>query len=268
MVKKYGALRGADIEPVSVAMTRFADAFARPIPIVYRSLVNELVGSSHLSRVCAMWRYCALFAFGIDEIFAEFLRFYPDADERVHLYECVALALKFEKDDLVSDARAVREWCVGKTEDDVFAAAEGDGEGPVGQALAQARKGIPEDEWFYSRAFGFGVIRLMSAVDTPLTVENAERWAEKLKLPQNKIGTEMGSYLSISERLKQSEQMFAEIAAREARKTAERLAEKAEAAKKAAELLDEDGPKASDGDKTETTSEKPSTPVSARVEDA
>lgn len=243
---KYGDLRGADVPPVSEAVTAFVKAFARPVPIVYRGLVNEVVVSTHLARVCAMWRYCKVFAFGLDEIFEKLMVFYPEGEggmgeggEKDSLYAAVCGALKFEKETIKEDAEEVREWLAGKSEEDVFEAAKA-GEGPVGEAFAAARDGSKEGvlEWYYSRMFGIGVIRVMETVGVEMDVATAEKWCGEMGLPVGAVGVEMGSYLSMSERMKQAEQMFAEVAARDARKTAERLAEKAEKAKKKAEALE------------------------------
>lgn len=234
---KYGHLRGAKVETVSDALVRFNESFRRPVPIVYRTLVNEAIVSTHLSRVCAMWKYCNVFAFGLDELFQEFFRYYPGDEERELLYTSVCVALKFEKDKIRADAKAVRDWCVGKSEEDIVSACES-GEGPVGSALKQAVDGEPQDEWYYSRPFGLGFVRVMEALGMEIKVEVAEAFCERLKLPKSKISAELGNYISTVERLKQAEQVFAEVAARDARKTAERLAEKAEKAKKAAARIE------------------------------
>ena len=67
----------------------------------------------------------------------------------------------------------------------------------------------------------------MDKVGVELTNANAERWADKLKIPKTKLSAEMAEYLASVERLKQAEQIFAEASAREARKVADRLAAKA-----------------------------------------
>lgn len=240
--ERFEHLRGADVETVSEAMARFAASFNRPLPIVYRTVINETLSTTHLARVCAMWRFDAVFAFGFDAIFSNFLRYYPDVDERDQLYKCVADSLRFDVETIRSSATAVSDWLDGKTEQDVFDAldeaapgASTDTVGPVIEALAYIRDAGYGD-WYYSRLFGIGLIQVMAAVGVELTAANAEKWATRIGVDTSKLGAEMGNYLSGLERLKQAEQIFAEATAREAKKTAERLAAKA---KKAAEEADE-----------------------------
>ncbi|KAI0558358.1 Thylakoid formation protein [Gracilaria domingensis] len=193
-----------------------------------------------------MWRFDALFAFGFDSIFSTFLRYYPDEEERDLLYNACATALQLDVDLIRSTAATVRDWLDAKTEEDVFTAlktaspsASAEVVGPVIEALAYVRD-APDFDWYYSRLFGIGLIQVMDAVGAELSAANAEKWADEIGLVQSKFTSEMGAYLSNMERLKQAEQIFAEATAREAKKTAERLAAKAEAAaKQAAELEQE-----------------------------
>lgn len=242
--RKFGSLRGQNVEPVSTAVSKFTNAFKRPVPIVYRSIINEMITTTHLAKVCAMWRFDAIFAYGFDQIFAEFLRYYPDTEERDNLYKCTAESLGFDVNNIRETAASVSDWIDGKTEDEIFSAlaaaspgASVQSVGPVIEAAAYIRD-AGDFEWYYSRLFGIGLIQIMSKVGVELTIGSAETWAEKIGIEKSKMAAEMGSYLSSMERLKQAEQIFAEAAAREAKKTAERLAEKAKAAVKEAEELE------------------------------
>lgn len=246
LAEKFGKLRNAKVEPVSETMLRFTKLFARPVPIVYRTVINEMLTTTHLAVVCAMWRYDAVFAYGFDEVFATFLRYYPDGAERDLLYKSCAEALKLDPAKIKADAKAVREWAVGKKESDAFDEMGKEDASNVVMDALRSVKGAKTYDWYYSKLFGIGLIQLMQAVDAPLTVKAAEEWAEKIELEKSKFGTEMSNYLLSMEKLKQAEQIFAEAAAREAKKTAERLAKRAEAAAKKAEELegksaDEDG---------------------------
>ena len=243
---RYENLRGADIEPVSATVGRFNKSFMRPVPVVYRSIINEMLTTAHLASVCAMWRYDAIFAFGFDSIFSVFLQYYPDDKERESLYKCAVESLRMDFDIIKQSAQSVKSWIDGKTQDDIFQAinaaspsASIDSVGPVIEALAYIRDADSFD-WYYSRLFGIGLIQVMQSVGAELTVPNAEIWANKIGLDQGKFATEMSTYISNMERLKQAEQIFAEATAREAKKTAERLDAKAKAAAKQAEELEKD----------------------------
>lgn len=98
LVKKYGNLRGVKVPTVTDSMQKFNDAFNRPVPSVYRGIVNEMITLTHLTTVCAMWRYDAVYAFGYDELFNRFLSYYPNMEEREILISCITGA--FEALDL------------------------------------------------------------------------------------------------------------------------------------------------------------------------
>lgn len=191
-----------------------------------------------------MWRFDPIFAYGFNQTFEEFLRYYPDDAERDLLYRCCVDALGLDLQVIKDSAAAVATWIEGKTEDDIFTAlseaspgASADSVGPVIEALAYIRDAGTFD-WYYSRLFGIGLIQVMQNVGVELSITSAEKWAEKAGVEKSKFSAEMGAYMSSMERLKQAEQIFAEATAREAKKTAERLAARAEAAAKEAEQLE------------------------------
>lgn len=242
--EKFGNLRGAKIATVSEAVEKFQTQFARPVPIVYRAIINELLTTSHLAIVCALWRYDALFAAGFEHVFEAFLAYYPNVDERARLRLAVTSALNLDPKLLAADATTVREWAESvRTADAVFAAVDGE-ESNAAIAALKAPKNAANYEWYYSRCYGIGLITVMQAVGVELSVANAESWADRLAIERSKLSAEMGVYLSSMERLKQAEQIFAEAAAREAKKTADRLARRAEAAAKKLEQLEKKGPDA------------------------
>lgn len=209
-----------------------------------------------------MWRFDAVFAYGFDGIFSEFLKYYPDDEERDLLYKSCVEALGLELSVIKDNAAEVAQWLEGKNEEDVLnslsAASPGAGTeqvGPVIEALAYIRD-AGDFDWYYSRLFGIGLIQVMAAVGVELSSARAEAWAEKIGFEKSKFSAEMGNYLSSVERLKQAEQIFAEATAREAKKTAERLDARAKAAAKEAEALERD--EHDSGEKSEQASQESS----------
>lgn len=212
--------------------------FGRPVPIVYRAVVNELLTTSHLSIVTAMWQYDVLFAYGFESVFTTFLSFYPDANERDLLRKCAASALGFEAGKLESDANAVTQWLSDVSSyDELAAKLEA---APADDVVAIALRAPQKTEVFeycYSRCYGLGLIAMMQVVGDEVGAETAEKWAKLVGLDVPKLSSDVSVYSSAMERLKQAEQIFAEAAAREAKKTADRLAKRAEeAAKKLEEI--------------------------------
>ncbi|KAK1861875.1 hypothetical protein I4F81_004454 [Pyropia yezoensis] len=230
--QKFNSYRGKKVPTVTETMTKFNELFPRPVPSVYRNIISEILMTTHLAKNCAMWKYDAIFAYGYDETFSEFLKFYPIEAERTMLYNAVAKSLGFSPEDLAKDAAAVRSWAEGKSEADIFAASKAGAEGasePAVAALQYVANAEPFD-YYYSRLHGIGVIKLMATAGVELTPENAGRWADELSMPRAKLTTELGTYEAAVERLKAAEQLYAEISARDARKTAERLERRAQQA--------------------------------------
>lgn len=238
-LRRFGDLKGKPVEPVSASVARFNELFARPVPIVYRGIITELISTTHLAIVCAMWRFDSVFALGFDATFETLLKYYPNADERDRLYQAACGALKLDVAKVRREAKEAREWVEGKTPTEILEqvkTAQGVKDGVVG-ALTYVRDAGKFD-WYYSRVFGIGLIEIMTITGAELSGQEAENWADQIGLDKAKFGAEMGTYLGVLERLKQAEQIFAEAAAREKKKMAERLAEKAQKAVKEAEMLE------------------------------
>ncbi|KAJ8906083.1 hypothetical protein NDN08_002582 [Rhodosorus marinus] len=234
--KKFESIRDAKVPTVTDTMAKFNETFARPVPSVYRSIVNEIITLNHLTTVCPMWHYDAVFGFGFTEILEKYFSFYPSAEEKEKLFSCIVGSLSgLDLQKMRDDAKAVEAFVAGKTEDEVLAMIEsGSSEGPVLSAFQYIKESEFYD-WYYSRNFGFGVIFIIEKLGGELTDANVERWARAIGASEVKVKDELGVYLSSLERLKQAEQMFADLAAREKKKAADQLAVDAKAALQEAE---------------------------------
>ncbi len=264
--EKFGNLRNADIPSVSNTVTKFANSFGRPVPIVYRAVVNELLTTTHLASVTAMWEYDVIFAFGFESVFTSFLSFYPDAAERETLRNAVATALGFDPAKLAADAEAVLNWIDPvSTYDELVAKLEAAPADDVVASALRAPQKTESFEYYYSRCYGLGLISLMQKVGDEATIETAEKWAKLVGLEASKLTAEVGVYSSAMERLKQAEQIFAEAAAREAKKTADRLAKRAEEAAKKLEEIEKGEAAAPAAEGEEVAASNGSTPTTSTV---
>ena len=158
--EKYGHLRGADIEPCGVAVQRFYKLFGKPVPFVFRSATNEILYMSHLDTVNARWKYDIMWAAGL---YSTFDLFFSAIDEKTRgeLFNALMGALKQDPAKIKADAMMVLEWTKGKSEADVVAAINGSDPSEVGTALATAKGNV---DFFYSRNFGAGLIKMMQVV--------------------------------------------------------------------------------------------------------
>lgn len=269
--EKFGHLRNADVPSVSDTVKKFTDDFGRPVPIVYRAIVNELLTTTHLSVVCALWQYDVIFAYGFEHVFKAFLGFYPNQSERDDLRNAVANSLGLNPKLLAADAAKVDEFVdtCGGSVDELFTKV-GLESGVVIDGFKAPLK-ASKYEYYYSRCYGIGLIAIMEKLGQEVTADTGAKWANKLGLDLQKFQAEIGVYISGIDRLKQAENIFAEAAAREAKKTADRLANRAEAAQKKLEALekgeDVDGTGNGTGEGGDGGSEELVSPVATVAED-
>lgn len=242
LADKYGHLRGKDVEPVNMSVQRFYELYGRPVPFVFRSATNEILYMSHLDLVNARFTYDAMWACGVFSTFDVFFQGIDDAT-RTTLFDSIMKALKLEPATVRADAQKVLTWATGKTEGDVVKAMNGEDTSEVGALLALA-KSAGEDDWIYTRNFGAGLIKTMQVVGVEPNTANAKKWADAMSIKEQKSAmtglamsrfeSDVGIFLSSVEKFQQVIQLFAEVEAREKKKVAEKLAEKAEKAAKEA----------------------------------
>ncbi|KAA8499020.1 Protein THYLAKOID FORMATION 1, chloroplastic [Porphyridium purpureum] len=235
--KMFAKERTKDVKPVANTVQAFFNSYARPIPTVYSSLVNETLTTTHLSVYHAMFTYDAMFAYGFKESFDRFFAFYPDEEQRKRLFTCMLQALELDEKKLVSDASAVKAWTEGKTVADLMAIADGSSEDTSCPGLVSAFKVAREKKpmfYHFSRMFSLGIVYLLEAVGGKTTQEEADKIAEKLGKTSYYIKDAMDQYRAGMERLKAAEQLYAEVNARDSKRLAERLAEKAKRAEEEA----------------------------------
>ena len=115
-------------KPVSETMKQFMEAYTKPVVPAYRTIVNDLITTTHLGVVDSRFVYTPLFGFGVTTIFKEFFKSYPSAgegfsgqDEVDQIYDAFVSSLDFKPADFKADTAAIMECFAGKTEEDILA---------------------------------------------------------------------------------------------------------------------------------------------------
>jgi hypothetical protein len=150
------------------------------------------------------------------------------------LFNALMGALKQDPAQIKADAMKVLEWAKGKSEAQVVAAINGEDSSEVGAVLGNAKS---NPDFLYTRNFGAGLIKTMQVVGVEPNSETSARWANALSFGKqtsavtditgSKFEADVGIFLSSVEKMQQAMQLYADIEAREKKKVAERLAEKA-----------------------------------------
>lgn len=125
----------------------------------------------------------------------------------------------------------MEEWSKERTEQAILEAVENGGDDEISKVL----HAISQNDWFvYSRLFGLGLFRMMELCGVQVNSERCQKWASALHISSLKLEQDWDIYQQSLERLKQAEQLFAELEARQKKKLADKLAERAKRAQEEA----------------------------------
>merc|ERR1712176_1475221 len=165
------------------------------------------------------------------------LKNYPEQDIAGKISTALFTAIDMDEAEVNAEAKALFDWCEGKTEEDVLEALKGEGDNPIANA-ARTLKG--DEFWMYSRYFGVGLLAVMEKIGVEMEKDNCyevmENWmTQGLEKPYITACSDSDLYFNMKYKLDMMETMMKEIEIREKKKMAARLEEKAEWAIKQAE---------------------------------
>jgi hypothetical protein len=156
--KRYRHLVGQKVKTVGEAFAEFTAELGYTVNALYKNMVTDIVGTTHLIVVSARFKRDAVWSLGIITALDLLLKNYPEPEiaDRIKsaLFKCVG----FDEAEINAEAKNMEDWATGKSRAEVEAALNGEGGGP----LAEIAKQIKGDEfWMYSRYFGIGLLRIM-----------------------------------------------------------------------------------------------------------
>lgn len=224
------------VKKVADTMTMFTKAYPKPVVPAYRSVVNDILVTTHLTVIQKEFKYDPLFALGMVTIFDNFFKAYPPPSEVDPIFSAMITSLDFDVATMKSDAKTAEAWAEGKSEEELLAMFEAPDASPVGATIS-AVKG--NEKFAYSRVWAVGLFKMMNMAGVePISNEVLVKWATAIGLDKSNFAvleSDYDLYSSSLTKLRELEQLFKEIEIREKKKLAERLEAKAAAAVKAAE---------------------------------
>merc|ERR1712151_1323714 len=186
LAKRYGNLAGAKIKTVGEAFADFTAKLGHPINALYKSAINDLVGTTHLITVTARFKRDAIWSLGLLTSLDLILKNYPEKDIaegiRNSLVECNDMDLA----TLQAEAKTVSDWAQGKTEAEIAAALSGEGDSPIAVMEKWVGKSMGKsfytacndsDQYFATRSKLDMVETLMKEVE----IREKKRMAQRLE---------------------------------------------------------------------------------------
>lgn len=235
--RKFKHLAGADIKTVGEAFADFTRELGISVNPLYKNMVTDLVGTTHLVTVNARFTKDAVWSLGITTALDLLLKNYPEPEVGEQVVSALFKSVGLDEAEIKAEAAQVREWAAGKSRADIESALSGEGDSVVA-GIATAIKA--DQYWMYSRYFGIGLLKLMEGTGVEMDKDEVypvmENWmTEKLGRSSLTACNDSDMYFKIRDKLDMMETMMKEIEIREKKRMAERLEDKAEAALRAAD---------------------------------
>lgn len=159
--RRYGHLAGEKVKTVGEAFAEFTAELGYTVNALYKNMVTDIVGTTHLIVISARFERDPIWSLGIVTALDLLLKNYPEPEiaDRIKssLFKCVGM----DQEEIYAEAKQVEDWASGKSREEVETALSGEGDSPVA-AVAKKIKG--DEFWMYSRYFGIGLLKMMEKV--------------------------------------------------------------------------------------------------------
>lgn len=211
---------GTDVPTVSETKLNFLNAYKRPIPSIYNTVLQELIVQQHLMRYKRTYCYDAVFALGFVTVYDQLMEGYPSDEDREAIFQAYIKALKEDPDQYRNDAKKLEEWARAQNASSLvnFSSREGEVEGIL-KDIAERAGG--KGSFSYSRFFAIGLFRLLELANaTEPTI--LEQLCIALNINKRGVDRDLDVYRNLLSKLVQAKELLKEYVDREKKKMVER----------------------------------------------
>jgi len=211
----------AGLPTVSDTKEKFIKAYARPIPAMFNTILQELLVSQHLNRYNKKYAYSPVMAVGFcsvfDQIFSEYK--YGNAEE---IFTAFIQALDESPEQYRTESKALTDAAAAATSADALCEMD-------------AVKGINGDTVLHSKFTAIGLFRLLE-VSGKTDAAALDQVVKASGMDMTLVSRDLMTYKGLLSKLDSTKELMKEMMARERKQTAERMAEKAAKAEAAAKV--------------------------------
>ena len=156
--KRFASTKGEQVKTVGKAFAEFTETLGQPINALYKNMMTDIVGITHLTVVSARFVRDPIWSLGIVTALDLLLKNYPEPGAQAKIVGALFSSCGMDEVEVRAEAATLKKWGVGKSRADIAAALRGEGDGPI-VAVAKAAKA--DEYWMYSRFFAIGLVSLM-----------------------------------------------------------------------------------------------------------